>query len=189
MSQSSAESCPWEAWSQCKCGSGFENKAAGAHSQLFLCSQRPGRCTLKATAEVNSRYISEHANDMGIWAQSCSGLLETEQPTSKSPLLEGWGSWNIHPLDVRRHYLRTVQRASTTWHLWPAPSSTRESPQEENHRYLSKRPLVHTKWKVPRGYGQSTRRTCDNELRKKRISWMLIICSSAFLGFSKFEGS
>lgn len=188
MSQSLAESSPWETWSWCKYDLGFENKA-GAHSQLFLCSQRPGRYILKATTEANSRYISEHANDMGIWAQSCSGLLETEQPASKSLLPEGWGSWDIHPLGSRRHYLRTAQRAATTWHLWRAPRSTRESTQEENHRYLNKRPLVHTKWKVPRGNGQSTSRTCGNELRKKRISWMLIICSSAFLGFLRFEGS
>ena len=35
MSQSSAASCPWEAWSRCKCGSGFENKAAGLIVNYF----------------------------------------------------------------------------------------------------------------------------------------------------------
>lgn len=85
MSQSLAESSPWEAWSWCKYGFGFENKAAGAHSQLFLHSQKPGRYILKATTEANSRYISEHANDMGIWAQSCSGLLETVNNQCQSP--------------------------------------------------------------------------------------------------------
>lgn len=36
--------------------------------QLISCSQRSGRCILKAKTEANSRCISEHANDMGIWA-------------------------------------------------------------------------------------------------------------------------
>lgn len=110
---------------------GVWKQSRGSQSIISQQLQRPGRCILKATTEANSRYVSEHANDMGIWAQSCSGPLETEQPASKSLLPEGWGSWDIHPLGSRRHYLRTAQRAATTWRLWPAPRSMRESPRKK----------------------------------------------------------
>ena len=99
-----------------------------------------------------------------------------------------WGMRKLRYLSTRFQEALPEVCSESINHL-ACPKFNQRNPQEENRSYLNKRPLVHTKWKVPRGYGQSTSLTCGNELRKKRIAWMLIICSSAFLGFSRFEDS
>lgn len=104
-------------------------------------------------------------------------------------LPEGWG--DTYPPGAMWHYLRTAPRSIS--HLAPlaCPTLSQRKPPGREAQMLEREAIGTREMETIKGIWQNTNRIRYNELRKKgsEFSWMLIICSSASLGFPGFEGS
>lgn len=140
----------WKKWLWYKCGVGFKNKAL---SQLLPWSQRSDRCV----------------TDLGVRAPSCSGSLMTMENRSMEVfLLDGWGRWDTHQCHGGLTW-RLLLRASTTWHLWLAPCSARESPRQRSTDAWAGGHGTRDMESI-KGTWQSINRVCYSKLRKREAN-------------------
>lgn len=106
-------------------------------------------------------------------------------------LPEGWGSWDTYLPGATWNYLRTGPGSIN--HLAPpaCPMLSQRKPPGREAQMLKWEAIGTHGMETTKGVWPSTNRIRYSELRKKesKFSWMLIICSSASLGFPGFEGS
>lgn len=135
---------------------------------VLSCSQRSDRCV----------------TNLGIRASSSSGSLMAMENRSMR-----WGCWDTHQCHGGLTW-RLLLRASTSWHLWLAPCSARESPRQR-----STDAWAGGHWHTRDGKYQGDMAEHQQSLwqwakaKRSQFPWILITSSSVSTVFPKFEGS